>query len=86
MKRMRQAVWLAAVVGAPAKAFACAACYGGGGNVDGPMADGMNWAIFTLGAVVATVLGAFLTFLIHVMRKGEAMEAARQQAAAKTGA
>ncbi len=57
---------------APAKIFACAACFGG--NIDSPMADGMNWAILTLGVVVATVLGAFLTFLIYAIRKSEALD------------
>lgn len=38
----------------PAKSvFACAACYGAS---DAPMAKGMNWGIFTLLAVVGTVL------------------------------
>jgi hypothetical protein len=68
---------------APAKIFACATCYANGANVDGPMVDGVNWAIFTLGVVVATVLGAFLTFFIYVVRKSEAVEAARKQAAAE---
>jgi heme/copper-type cytochrome/quinol oxidase subunit 2 len=62
---------------APAKIFACAACYGG--NIDSPMADGMNWAILTLGTIVATVLGAFLTFLIYAIRKSEALTAAAEQ-------
>ncbi len=44
-----------------------------------PMADGMNWAIFTLGVVIATVLGAFLTFLIYAIRKSEALTAAAEQ-------
>jgi heme/copper-type cytochrome/quinol oxidase subunit 2 len=59
------------------KTFACAACYGG--NIDSPMADGMNWAILTLGAIVATVLGAFLTFLIYAIRKSEALTAAAER-------
>jgi hypothetical protein len=59
---------------APAKLFACAACFGG--NVDSPMADGMNWAILTLGIIVATVLGGFLTFLIYAIRKSEALTTA----------
>jgi hypothetical protein len=62
---------------APSRLFACAACYGG--NVDSPMADGMNWAILTLGVTVATVLGGFLTFLIYAIRKSEALEAAAQK-------
>ena len=61
---------------APAKLFACAACYG---KSDSAMAVGMNWAIFTLGVTVATVLGAFLTFLIYAIRKSEALEAAAQK-------
>ena len=60
---------------APAKIFACAACFGP--NIDSPMADGMNWAILALGAVLTTVLGGFLTFLIYAIRKSEAVEAAR---------
>jgi len=61
---------------APAKVFACAACFGG--HIDDRMADGMNWAILTLGVIIATVLGAFLAFLIRVIRKSEALEAAAQ--------
>lgn len=62
---------------APSQLFACAACYGG--NVDSPMAEGMNWAILTLGVTVATVLGGILTFLIYAIRKSEALEAAAQK-------
>lgn len=65
---------------APAKVSACAACYGG--NIDSPMADGMNWAILSLGAVVGTVLAGFLAFLVYAIRKSEAVEAARAAAAA----
>ena len=42
------------------------------------MAEGMNWAILTLGVIITTVLGAFLTFLIHAIRRSEAVEAARE--------
>ena len=59
---------------APPKIFACAACYGG--NIDSPMADGMNWAILTLGVIITTVLAGFLTFLIYAIRKSEALNAA----------
>jgi len=61
---------------APARLFACAACYNA--NIDTPMTEGMNWAIFTLGVTIATVLGAFLTFLIYAIRRSEALEAAKQ--------
>jgi len=68
---------LALAAFAPAKVSACAACYGG--SIDAPMADGMNWAILTLGAVLATVLGAALTLLIYFIRKSEALEVAAQR-------
>jgi hypothetical protein len=68
-------ILLALVTLAPAKMFACAACYGA--NIDSPMADGMNWAILTLGVIITVVLAGFLTFLIYAIRKSEAVEAAR---------
>ncbi len=77
MKTLRTILFLALAAFAPVKTFACAACYGG--NIDSPMADGMNWAILTLGAIVATVLGAFLTFLIYAIRKSEALTAAAER-------
>ncbi len=73
MKALRQILLVAAAF-APAKLLACATCYGG--NIDSPMAEGMNWGIFTLLAVVVTVLAAFLTFLIYAIRRSQALEAA----------
>ncbi len=77
MKLFRIILFFAPAMFAPANVFACAACFGG--NIDSPMADGMNWAILTLGAVITTVLGAFLTFLIYAIRKSEALAAAAEQ-------
>ena len=80
MKSFRAISFLALAALAPAKVFACAAC--GSGNsqiIDSPMVDGMNLGILTLGAILATVLGAALTFLIYVIRKSEALEAAAQK-------
>jgi hypothetical protein len=77
VKSLRNILFLTLAASAPAKVFACAACYGG--SIDAPMADGMNWAILTLGTVVATVLGTFLTFLIYAIRKSEALTAAAEQ-------
>ena len=68
---------VALVLGAPSQLFACATCFGG--EIDSPMADGMNWGIFTLLAVIGTVLASFLTFLIYVIRKSEALEIAAQK-------
>ncbi len=78
MKLFRTILFLAPAVLAPTKTFACAACYG---KSDSAMAVGMNWGIFTLLGVVVPVLGAFLTFLIYVIRKSEALNAAAEKAA-----
>jgi hypothetical protein len=43
------------------------------------MTSGMNWAILTLGVIVATVLGAFLLGLIYLIRKSEALTAAAEK-------
>jgi len=59
---------VALVALAPTHVLACATCYGA--NIDSPMADGMNWGIFTLLGVIGTVLATFLTFLIYIIRKG----------------
>jgi hypothetical protein len=75
VKSLRKILLSVMVALAPAKVFACVTCYGG--NIDSPMADGMNWGIFTLLAVIGTVLAAFLTFLIYAIRKSEALEAAK---------
>ena len=65
----------------PAKMFACPACGSTNGQIDSPLADGMNWGILTLFAVLGTVLGTFLTFLIHIIRKGETLAAAQNNSA-----
>ena len=62
----------------PAQLFACPACGSTNGQIDSPMADGMNWGIFTLLAVIGTVLGTLLTFFIHLIRKSEAVAAAEK--------
>ena len=74
MKLLRN-IFFALAALAPAKLPACAICYGG--PIDSPMADGMNWAILTLGVIITVVLGGFVTFLIYAIRKSEAVEAAR---------
>jgi hypothetical protein len=79
VKSFRAILFLALAAFAPVKTFACAACYGG--NIDSPMADGMNWAILTSGVVITTVLAAFMTFLIYAIRKSEALTAAAENSA-----
>ena len=77
MKSLRKIILPALAALAPAKVFACAACYGG--NIDSPMTDGMNWGILTLLAVLGTVLAAALTLLIYFIRKSEALNAIAEQ-------
>jgi hypothetical protein len=67
---------------APSPLFACAACYGG--NIDSPLADGMNWGIFTLLGMIVPVLACFLVFFIHLIRKSEAMAADAEKTAKPT--
>ena len=56
----------------PASARACAACFG---QSDGPMAQGMNWGIFSLLGIVALVLGGVAGFFVFLARKSAAMKA-----------
>ena len=46
---------------------ACAACYG---QSDSSLAQGLNWGIFALLAVVLTVLSGIVAFFVHVARRG----------------
>jgi hypothetical protein len=50
----------------PGAVLACAACYG---QSDSPMAQGMNWGIFSLLAVVVTVLGGIAGFFVYLARR-----------------
>jgi len=52
--------------------FACAACYG---QSDSPMAQGMNWGIFSLLGVVMCVLAGITTFFVVIGRKSAAVRA-----------
>jgi len=52
--------------------FACAACYG---QSDSPLAQGMNWAIFSLLGVVVCVLTGITTFFVVISRKSASARA-----------
>jgi len=77
VKSLRKIILPLLVAFAPAKVFACAACYGG--SIDSPMTDGMNWGILTLLAVLGVVLATALTLLIYFIRKSEALNAIAQK-------
>lgn len=47
-------------------ALACATCYGAS---DSPMAQGMNWGIFSLLAVVVTMLSGIAGFFVFLAKK-----------------
>jgi uncharacterized membrane protein len=47
----------------PQSLQACAACYGAS---DSPMAQGMNWGILTLLAVIGCVLGGIVSFFVYL--------------------
>lgn len=57
----------------PGRLLACAACYG---KSDSPMAQGMNWGIFSLLVVVVAVLGSIAGFFVYLARKSAAVSAA----------
>ena len=60
------AVLLAGMLLQPGSLLACAACYG---QSDSPLAQGMNWGIFSLLAVIGCVLSGIATFFVHIGRK-----------------
>ena len=52
--------------------LACAACYG---QSDSPLAQAMNWGIFSLLGVVMTVLTGITTFFVVISRKSASVRA-----------
>lgn len=54
----------------PGSALACAACYG---QSDSPMAEGMNWGIFSLMGFVALVLGTVSSFFVFLAKRSSAV-------------
>ncbi|MDQ6632558.1 MAG: hypothetical protein M3Y82_12520 [Verrucomicrobiota bacterium] len=53
----------------PQSIFACAACYG---KSDSALAQGMNWGIFSLLAIVVCVMGTITTFFVYLAKKSAA--------------
>jgi len=50
----------------PSSALACAACFG---QDSGPMAQGMNWGIFSLLVVIVSVLITVAGFFVFLARR-----------------
>ena len=57
----------------PDSLLACAMCFNG--NVDTPLTQGMTWGIFSLLAVIVTVLGSVASFAVFLARKAAAAPA-----------
>ena len=51
--------------------LACAACFG---QSDSPLAQGMNWGIACLLAVIVVVLSGVVVFFVHVGKKSAALD------------
>ena len=62
MKRLVLGVGLLLIL-LPDTTSACATCYGAS---DAPMAQGMNWGIVSLLAVIGTVLGGVTSFFVFL--------------------
>ena len=56
----------------PSPLMACATCFG---QSDAPMAQGMNWGIFTLLGMIVAVLVTIASFFVYLIRKESAQTA-----------
>ncbi len=52
---------------APSRSLACPICFGG--DPDSQLAQGMNWAVFTLLGITGVVLGGFVGFMFHLLKR-----------------
>lgn len=75
MKHRILALFLATAALAPLPALGCAACFG---KSDSPLAQGMNWGIFSLLAVVTVMLSAIASFFVFIVRRADQMPAEGQ--------
>jgi hypothetical protein len=66
------AVVAAGVVSHAPSALACAACFG---KSDSPLAQGMNWGIFSLLAVVVCVLSGIASVGVYFAKKSASVPA-----------
>jgi hypothetical protein len=66
VKRRLTAIAIGLLAAAPLRPLACAACFG---RSDSRMAVGMNWGIFSLLVVIATMLGLIASFFVFIARR-----------------
>lgn len=77
MTRFQRLKWLcllpaAALLLRADAAHACAACFG---KSDSPLAQAMNWGIFSLMAVIVSVLVCIAGFFVFIARRSAALAA-----------
>jgi len=60
----------------PGVVWGCSACYG---QSDSPMAHGLNWGIFSLLLVVASMLGGIASFFVYLARRSASLAASANQ-------
>jgi len=77
LSRLSGSVLMLGLWSLPRAAHACATCYGAS---DSPMAQGMNWGIMTLLAVIGCVLGGVVSFFVYL-----GVRASKHPAAAAPG-
>jgi hypothetical protein len=58
---------------APEWVLACPVCFGA---LEGPLADGANKAVLALLGITISVLAAFATFFVYLVRRARAFETA----------
>ena len=68
LKRLLWALGAAAalVMLTPSDVLACPICFG---DPDSPLAQGANWAVFTLLGITGGVLSGFVGFIFHLMKR-----------------
>ena len=72
-------VLLAIMVLAPDLALACPVCFAGVGNIESPMATGMNNGILVLLAVIGVVQCSFVAFFLGLRRRARRLQVAHEQ-------
>jgi hypothetical protein len=77
------AVIAAFVALAPESLLACPVCFG---KLDGPLADGANKAVLALLGITISVLAAFATFFIYLVRRARMFEKAADTVPETSGA
>jgi len=70
---------LAVMVLGPEIALACPVCFAGIGNIESPMATGMNNGILVLLAVIGAVQCSFVAFFLGLRRRARRLRAVHEE-------